>query len=129
MVLGSRRRHYLIFIAITGILYLVAICLYISTIPEGQRSADLINSRFVFLTLYDNEASKIVNKRIDEFESSYVTIFPPNYHEKGKDGRGVKNYLGEVELQDRMFKKHSFNEQASSKIGFERSIPDNRPEE
>lgn len=125
MALGSRRRLFM-FTAITGTLYLLAICLYVLTIPEQELSTAV---EFSDLNL-QTERRKNAKQHIDVFKASYVTLIPPNLGDDVEgNGSNETNDMNNGDLYNKAFEKYSFNELASSRIGLERRIPDNRPQE
>lgn len=69
---------------------------------------------------------------IEDFRTLYSSLLPPNPVAPGEEGKAVynnKNDADEESKEREGYRKHSFNELASSKISLERSIPDNRPSE
>ena len=124
MGLTSRRHHLATFFAFTTILYVIVIVLFLLPAPESEVAVDDLEifERSI-LARPDDNLPTAVRQNIRAFESSYMVVKP---HETEGMYEGFRNEDMEA-LKKELFKKYSFNELESSKIGLLRLIPDNRP--
>lgn len=128
---SSTRRRYscTTLIVITGTLYITALLLFLPPAPESEISRDdLMRSTYSIQTRpqQNNNNKEILRNDIRAFERGYVAVPPVR---QGKNTGSYKGFDGQdLEiLKKKLFKRYSFNELESSKIGLERKIPDNRP--
>ena len=122
MGLSTKRRLYsTTFLAIIVTVYIIALVLFFLPVPENETSVDE-HERFETRSEEDKNAAKNSRSSIRAFESSYVAVKPHKSKEIDEDYE-TKDV---VALKKKRFKKYSFNELKSSKIGLDRKIPDNR---
>ena len=122
MGLSTKRRLYsTTFLAIIVTVYIIALVLFFLPVPENETSVDE-HERFETRSDEDKNAAKNSRSSIRAFESSYVAVKPHKSKEIDEDYE-TKDV---VALKKKRFKKYSFNELKSSKIGLDRKIPDNR---
>lgn len=116
MGLSTKRRLYsTTFLAITVTVYIIALVLFFLPVPENETSGD-DHERF------ETRTDEDIRSSIRAFESSYVAVKPHKSKEIDED----YETRDLVTLEKKRFKKYSFNELKSSKIGLDRKIPDNR---
>ena len=129
MGLNSKRHLYSnTFLALTLTLYMTAVVLFFMTAPESEIITDKFELRLqreIVTRSQDNKHAGKVRQNIRAFESGYMIVKP-----RETDKEVYEGYNGQdmEPLEKKLFKKYSFNELESSKIGLERKIPDNRPE-
>lgn len=126
MGLIIRRRLYTTtFFAIIVTVYIAALVLFFLPASEYETSeVDLERFEHSILARseYGKHGAKVSKSSIRAFESSYVAIKPHKIKEINEDYDNRDMVASEKER----FKKYSFNELKSSKIGLDRKIPDNR---
>ena len=121
----KRRLYSATFVAIAITLYITALVLIFTPVEEAEINADDLDrfERSILTRSTESNQSGKARQDIRAFESSYTRVRRPHKTDK-------QMYYGAdmKKLKKELFKKYSFNELESSKIGLERKIPDNRPQ-